>query len=145
MSEYRCHADIEVRFRDLDAMGHVNNAVYLTYLEVARQAYWRTLGTPVRYDRVPFVVARASLDFRAPVGVGETVRVFLRTAWAGNRSFGMEYTLRERDADRLVAEASTVLVTYDWTAQRAMPIPDWLRSALEGLEGRALPGKPADA
>jgi len=144
MLEYRFHADIEVRFRDLDAMGHVNNAVYLTYLEVARQAYWKQIAADVRYDRVPFVVAHAAIDFRAPVEVGETVRVFLRTAWAGSRSFGMEYALHERGTNRLVAEASTVLVTYDWTAQRAVPIPDWLRAGLERVEGRELPGKPAE-
>jgi acyl-CoA thioesterase FadM len=78
------------------------------------------------------------------VAAGETVRVFLRTAWAGSRSFGMDYALRERDTGRLVAEASTVLVTYDWTARRAITIPDWLRAGLERVEGRGLPGKPAE-
>jgi acyl-CoA thioester hydrolase len=145
MLDYRFHHDLEVRFRDLDAMGHVNNAVYLTYLEVARQAYWKEVAAQVRYDRVPFVVARASIDFRSSLAVGETVRVFLRTVWAGSRSFAMDYTLREAASGRLVAEASTVLVTYDWAEQRAIPIPDWLRSGLERVEGHPLPGKPADA
>ncbi len=145
MRDFRFHADIEVRFRDLDAMAHVNNAVYLTYLEVARQAYWKALTSEVRYDRVPFVVAHASLDFRSPLSVGETVRVFLRTSWAGKHSFGIDHVLRERDAGRLVAEASVVLVTYDWEARHVIPIPDWLRAGLERLEGRAVPARPPRA
>jgi acyl-CoA thioester hydrolase len=142
MPEFRVHADIEVRFRDLDAMGHVNNAVYLTYLEVARQAYWQQLEVEVRYDRVPFVVAHAAVDFRSALVMGETVRVFLRTTWVGKRSFGMEYALCERESGRLAAEANTVLVTYDWEARRAMPVPGWLQGGLARIEGRALPSRP---
>ena len=78
--------DIDVRFRDTDPMGHVNNAVYLTYLEVARQAYWKQVAGHVSYDSVPFVVARAAIDFRSPLRVGETVRVALRTDWVGQSS-----------------------------------------------------------
>ncbi len=143
MATFDHYTDIEVRFRDTDAMGHVNNAVYLTYLEVARQAHWKTFAAHVNYDRVPFVVARATLDFRSPAAVGETIRVGLRVDWVGRSSFGLSYELRERDSGRLVAEAATVLVTYDYDAKRAMPVPDWLRSGLTRSAGRTLPDRPA--
>jgi acyl-CoA thioester hydrolase len=136
--------DIGVRFRDTDAMGHVNNAVYLTYIEVARQEHWQRLAPQVEYSHVPFVVAHARIDFRSPAQVGETIRVRLRTDWIGRSSYHLSYELRERDSDRLLAEAATVIVTYDYAAHRAMPVPRWLREGLERVAGGPLPDRPGD-
>ena len=144
VADFDHYADIEVRFRDTDAMGHVNNAVYLTYLEVARQSHWKLFAPNVNYDRVPFVVARVVLDFRSPANVGETIRIGLRADWVSRSSFGLSYEMRDRDSERLVAEATTVLVTYDYEALRAMPVPDWLRAGLERVAGRALPERPRE-
>lgn len=141
MSEFKVWEDIEVRFRDTDAMGHVNNAVYLTYLEVARQTYWKRFSRESDYARVPFVVASARIDFRAPLHVDEVARVALRAAWASRSSFGMQYVVRERDSERLVAEAETVQVTFDYEARRSIPVPDWLRAEFERIEGGPLPAR----
>jgi acyl-CoA thioester hydrolase len=141
-SRYRVWVDVEPRFRDMDAMGHVNNAVYVTYLEVARQEYWARFRTAADYSKVPFVVARVQIDFRSSVQVGEVVRVYLRPRYVSTSSFAMEYALHDLGTGRLVAIAETVLVTYDWDHQRSMPVPDWLRSGLESVEGAPLPGKP---
>lgn len=141
---FRVHADVYVRFRDTDAMGHVNNAVYVTYLEVARQEYWtRFSASGADYRHVPFVVAHVSLHFRSPAVVGETVRVSLRTHWVSRSSFGMVYELRERDSGRLLAEAETTQVTYDYANERSMPVPEALRQNLEQVEGHRLPGRPS--
>ena len=139
MGDFKVWQDIEVRFRDTDAMGHVNNAVYLTYLEVARQAYWKRFSEVHDYARVPFVVARIEVDFRSPLLVTEVARLGLRTTWVSRSSFGMRYVVRARDSERLVAEAESVQVTFDYEAQRSMPVPAWLRSELERIEGAALP------
>jgi acyl-CoA thioester hydrolase len=138
---FRAHVDIEPRFRDTDAMGHVNNAVYVTYLEVARQDYWRRLTGSNDYGRVPFVVARIEIDLQSPLLVGEIVRVFLRTSWVSRSSFEMEYVLHERDQGRCIATARTVLVTYDYAQNVSMPVPDSIRQALESMEGGPLPGR----
>ena len=134
--------DVPVRFRDTDAMGHVNNAVYLTYLEVGRQAYWQRFSRQGSYNEVPFVLAHVCIDFRAEARVGQVVRVFLRTSWVSKSSFGMEYELRERDSGVLLATAETVQVTYDYQAKRSMAVPDWLRQEFERVEGRNLPSRP---
>src|SRR5262245_20378926 len=93
LSEFAVSTDIDVRFRDTDAMGHVNNAVYLTYLEVGRQLYWKRADPVASYDRVPFVVAHVSIDFRSALRIGEVARVRLRTSWVGRSSFRMDYEL----------------------------------------------------
>jgi len=142
VSAFRVWADVDVRFRDTDAMGHVNNAVYVTYLEVARQVYWRRVEPERAYDRVPFILAHASLDFRAPATVEDALRVLVRTAWIGRSSFGTRYEIRDRAARRLFVTAESVQVTYDYGAQRSIPIPDAIRRAFEAIEGGPLPDKP---
>jgi len=142
---FRVWADIEVRFRDTDAMGHVNNAVFLTYLEVARQTYWQRVDPGRSYDRVPFILAHAGIDFRRPVTLNDAPRVYVTVLWVGKSSFAMRYVVRARDRDVLFADAETVMVTFDYEADRSIPVPESLRRAFEAIEGRALPSKPTTA
>jgi len=134
---------ITPRFRDTDAMGHINNAVYVTYLEVARQEYWRRLEGAPDYGRVPFILAHVSIDFRSEALVHEVLEMGIRCEWVGTRSFAFAYQLRERDSGRLVVEAVSVQVCYDYAAKRTLPCPPELRAGLEALEGRDLTRKAA--
>lgn len=133
---------IEVRFRDTDAMGHVNNAVFLTYTEIARQAYWRRMSGIADYQRVPFILAHARLDFRSPALVDEEIEIGIRVEWIGTRSFAFGYRVRDRRQHRLIAEAFTVQAVYDYEAQRTYPFPESLRKQIEAFEGRSIPPKP---
>ena len=116
-----------VRFRDLDGMGHVNNAVYLTYLEQARLAWFGT-GDGFALDDV--ILARTEVDFRSPLQVGEEVEIGVRPARIGTKSFELEYELRA--GGRLVAEAKSVLVGYDYDRGESIPVPErWQRRLTE--------------
>jgi acyl-CoA thioester hydrolase len=126
------------RFRDTDAMGHVNNAVYITYLEVARQAYWERVEPAVDYSNVPFILAHVSCDFRSEALLGEDLEIGVRCDWIGTKSFGFSYQIREVRSRRLVVEASSVQVCYDYTAKRSIPMPEALRRRIEEFEGRPL-------
>ena len=101
-----------VRFRDCDAMGHVNNAVYSTYLEQARIGI---LG-----DLEPFILARVEIDFRAELRSGEDVEVRSRCAHVGTKSFSLEHQIWA--GERLVADAKSVLVGYDYEAGSSVPL-----------------------
>jgi acyl-CoA thioester hydrolase len=129
---------LQPRFRDTDAMGHINNAVYITYLEVARQEYWRALDASGDYRRVPFILAHVNCDFRSEALVMETLTLSIRCAWIGGKSFAFEYEIREETTRRLVVEARTVQVCYDYEKKQSIAMPDALRAALEGFEGRQL-------
>ncbi len=134
MSEYPVEVPIEVRFRDTDAMGHVNNAVYLTYFEVGRMAYWDRMSVGESYDAVPFVLARAEVDFKAPAHVGDILILGIRVSRISNRSFDFEYHL-VRDADELlIATGSTVQVTYDYDDGKTIQVPDNLKQRIAALE-----------
>jgi len=126
------------RFRDTDAMGHINNAVYVTYLEVARQVYWRRLTQAHDYRRVPFILAHVTVDFRAEALVSEVLLLGIRCEWTGTKSFGFTYEIRERDAGRLCVDATSIQVCYDYATKASIVMPEDLRRALEAFEGRPL-------
>src|SRR5690242_9435971 len=119
--------ELQPRFRDTDAMGHINNAVYVTYLEVARQEYWRAFSREVDYRRVPFILANVRIDFRSEALVNETLVLAIRCGWIGTKSFTFEYEIREKSDARLVVEASSVQVCYDYETKRSLEVPLELR------------------
>jgi len=139
--EFTVVHEIVPRFRDTDAMGHINNAVYVTYLEVARQIYWARLDAHSDYRRVPFILAHVTIDFRSEALVSEVLETGIRLDWIGNRSFSFAYRIWEKTSGRTVAEASTVQVCYDYGAKQTMPMPEELRRAFESFEGRTVPRK----
>jgi acyl-CoA thioester hydrolase len=114
-----------VRFRDLDGMGHVNNAVFLTYLEQGRLAWF---GSDPEFALSDVILARTEIDFRSPLQVGEQVEIGVRPVRVGSKSFELEYELRA--GGRLVAEAKSVLVGYDYAAGRSVPLTEDQRRRL---------------
>lgn len=130
--------ELHPRFRDTDAMGHINNAVYVTYLEVARQEYWRTLSGGTDYRRVPFILAHVTIDFRSEALMREELLLCVRCEWVGGKSFAFRYEIREKESGRVVVEAMSVQVCYDYERKESIPVPAELRAALETFEGRGL-------
>ena len=135
--------ELQPRFRDTDAMGHINNAVYVTSIEVARQEYWRRLSGAQDYGQVPFILAHVTIDFRAEALVHEALLLGIRCEWIGEKSFAFAYEIREKQSGRRVVDATSIQVCYDYAAKRSMPVPDDVRRALEAFEGRPL-SRPAE-
>jgi acyl-CoA thioester hydrolase len=127
---------IEVRFRDCDPLGHVNNAAYLTYLEQARIALWgRQLGFSSRRfaegERGEgFILARAEVDFRAQAHDGDVLEVRLALSGVGRSSAVYDYEIVDAGDGRVVVTARTVQVWFDYAAGRSRPISDDLRAVL---------------
>ncbi len=132
-----CHT-LQVRFRDCDLLGHVNNAVYFTYLEEARFTYWREVVGSGQGAGISFIVARNECDYKSPAVPGESLDVWVRTASIGRSSFALEYEIVEASDGRLVARARTVQVMFDYEANRSLPVPEELAQTLERYEGRGL-------
>ncbi|NNE08685.1 MAG: acyl-CoA thioesterase [Gemmatimonadetes bacterium] len=134
--------DVPVRFRDLDPMGHVNNAVYNTYLEESRMAFWKLVEPGRSLETVPFILARAELNYRSPARESEVIRVGVRVAWMGTSSFCFEHRLTEKQGGRLIAEAKSVLVYFDYETGRSAPIPERIRGLMTDLSGGTIEPKP---
>ena len=121
-SDYAYRHRLSVRFRDCDAMGHVNNAVYSTFLEEARI---EVLG-----GLVDFILARVEIDFRSELRAGEEIEVRTRCSRIGTKSFELEHEIRA--GGRLAAEAKSVLVGYDYERGQSVPLSDEVRARLSG-------------
>ncbi|MBA3877293.1 MAG: acyl-CoA thioesterase [Anaerolinea sp.] len=138
---------VEVRFADTDAMGHVNNSNYLTYAEIARVAYYeRVTGAPlpvrIHGSEEGMILAEIRITYRSPAFYGETLFVETRVDRIGRTSFRMVHRLTAPESRhgpaRLIAVADSVLVAYDYQAERPITVPDALANALEAFEGRRL-------
>jgi acyl-CoA thioester hydrolase len=134
MSRFRYSTPITVRFRDCDPMGHVNNAVYLTYLEVARFAYWNDVAGGRWFGDVGFIVARAEIDYKASAVTGDTVQVHLGITSFGRTSFVFEYELVDQTG-KLIATAKTVQVMYDYAQKKPVPVLDDFKTQIAEYEG----------
>jgi len=121
-----------VRFRDCDAMGHVNHAVYFTYFEQCRLTCWRELtGAPNPHTRV--IIARAECDYRAPAVFGDELEIGLAIGEIGRSSFTLAYEIHQVSSGRAVAQGKTVMVSYDYQAGKVIPIPEETNRLLRTL------------
>jgi len=147
----------EAVFGDLDAMGHVNNVVYLKWIETARIAYWiRVTGQKIHVGPpapggashepgpgimsgalIDMILARTEIDYRSPVSYGEHLDVFVRTAQIKRSSLVLEYAVRAKADERVVAEARTVVVCYDYDLMRSKRASVELTSSILALDPEA--------
>ncbi|MBI5565810.1 MAG: acyl-CoA thioesterase [Chloroflexi bacterium] len=136
MSEtFRFATSITIRFRDLDAFGHVNNAVYFTYMEMARVEYFKHLG--LLADDFPspfFIIAEANCQFKAPILMSMMLRIRVGVSRLGNSSFDMVYEFVDEAAGQVLALGRTVQVMFDYAVRRTVALPDRWRQTLTDFE-----------
>jgi acyl-CoA thioester hydrolase len=142
---FRHYVEIVVRFADTDAMGHVNNAKYLTYCEIARIRYWTDLtGEPIALGTEgaeSLILAEARITYRAPAFHGEVVTVETRATRIGRSSFTLEHRLLaciKGEEPRLVALSESILVRYDYASAQPVALSEAHVAAIETFEGRTL-------
>lgn len=127
--------DLQVRFRDIDAMGHVNNAVYATYLEQARTTYFAEV-LDASLDEVPTVLAQLELSYERPITLSQEVTVVVRVPDLGTSSLPMTYEVLA-DGER-AAIGETVQVFIDTDTGESIRMPDSIRSRITEYEGLEL-------
>jgi acyl-CoA thioester hydrolase len=122
---------IPIRFADIDALGHVNNAVFLTYMEVARTAFWAEQIGEVRVQEIDFVVARVEIDFRRPVLFNDSLACDLWLEKIGRSSFTVAY--RFVVGEDAVAVARSVQVFVDLATGSSKAVPDSFRERVRAF------------
>ena len=134
---------IQIRWRDLDALGHVNNAVYLTYFELARLAYIRAvLGADAPIDRrtllpvdFQFILAEVTCHYRSPATLGDQLVTTIWVAQVGRKSFVFEYRITDEVTKRLVAAGCSTQVWFDYAANESRPVPVGIVARMESMQG----------
>jgi acyl-CoA thioester hydrolase len=122
--------ELRVPFGDIDWMGHVNNAKYLTYFENARsELLFKTFGGKDGKDWLNLIVARAEIDFKAPARWNDLLLIKIRPESIGKSSWTYEYEIASKEG-KIIALGKTVQVAYDYKAKKSIPIPDEMRSSL---------------
>jgi acyl-CoA thioester hydrolase len=137
MPDFHFSYPIEVRFGDLDPLGHVNNANFLTYFEQTRINYLVHLGLFNKgqsFLEVGIILADAHITYLAPVLFGMDVRIHVGVTRLGNKSMTMEYLMIDNANRSQLATASIVLVTYDYHKGETIPIPDLWREKIRAFE-----------
>ncbi len=124
---------LQVRFGDLDALGHVNHAKYLTYVEQARTMWARDVLRVDVPEALRFVIATLHCDFLAPLGFADFVDVGWRLTRVGRSSATCKFELTAEG--RTVGRGDTVIVWADPKAGRAVPLPDDLRRRAAEFDG----------
>ena len=136
---YPYEISLEVAFRDIDAMGHVNNAVFFAYFETARIKYLGEilersglLGTELL--ALPLILVEANCTYKSPALLTEMLHIGTGISRFGNKSFDMLYRVVGEDG-RLVAYGKTVQVMYDYVTRSAFPIPPQVIQYVEEYQG----------
>jgi acyl-CoA thioester hydrolase len=136
--------ELPVQWGDMDALGHVNNVVYLRWFESARIAYFDRSGLWDRFERgVGPILARSTIDYKIPLDYPDTVRVSCSISRFGTSSLTLQQRLRSQRRGAVAAEGEAVLVLVNYKTGEKVPIWDELRSQILALEASG-PG-PGDA
>lgn len=138
MPGYRFFHPMEVRYGDLDAQGHLNNAKFLTYFEQARVHYLTELGLFSKgrsFDEIGVIIADIHIRYKAPVLWGTPIKVGVRTAELGSKSLTLQQCLVDAESDRLYAVGTVILVAYDYSRHVSRAVPEHWREAISRFEG----------
>jgi acyl-CoA thioester hydrolase len=123
---------IQLRFRDTDGMGHVNNAVFLTYLESARIDFFEKYFYVEKAKDISFILAHVDIDFKIPITLKDNPEVLIRVKSIGTTSWGFEYEIVDsQNTTKVFATAKSVQVVYNYDTNKKESIPDDFREILK--------------
>lgn len=133
MQDFRFKVPIAVRFGDIDAMGHVNNALFATYFEVGRAEYFRQVLGVRSFREIDFIMARIEIDFLRPVFLYQEVNLGLGVSRIGSTSFDFEYLLLA--SGEKAAAGRSIQVFFDYEKGEKKPVPERFKEAVAAFEG----------
>lgn len=140
---FRQATPVQIRFNDVDVLGHVNNTVYFSFYDTGKARYFEAmLGEPIAWDSVETVIANIDCAFIAPVFFGNSVEVLTACTSISEKSFKLLQVLRDRQTGQVHSMAETVMVAFDPATGLPCKVPTRWREGLERFEGRPL-GKEA--
>ena len=136
--EFKFSFPIQVRWSDLDALGHVNNAVFATYFEIARGVYMLTTAKTWDWHKHMFLIGNINIDFKKEILLtSKDVKVYVRTSKIGTKSFVLEYAIVSTKNDENVVHAmgTTTQIMFDMAQKSTVEVYDWLRNDLSDFDG----------
>ena len=133
---FRHRADVQLRFNDVDVLGHVNNTVYLSFYDLGKALYFTAVrGRKMDWTNVDRVIANINCSYLAPIVFGEEIEVLTRCVAVGHKSFELQQMLREKRTGEVKSVCETVMVNYDQATHRSVDISPEARKEYSDFEG----------
>ena len=136
--KYTFKMKLEIRWSDMDQLGHVNNAKYLTYFEQARIEYLHEV-CQWNWTETGAILANAYVDYHRPVVYPAATYVYVRVSKMGNKSFELSYMIVSEigEKEKIMTTGYTTLVLFDYDTKTSVSIPDRIRRQIETYEKQA--------
>ncbi|MBT2679489.1 acyl-CoA thioesterase [Bacillus sp. ISL-35] len=127
---------VQARFGETDALGHINNTSYFVYLEEARIRFFESLGYTMELDEWKFILASTKCDFVSQGYFDQLLTVKTYVSRIGSKSFQLEHDIVCSQTNELIAKGNAIIVYYDFKNQKSEVLPELLK---EGLKSYFLP------
>ncbi|WP_395804479.1 acyl-CoA thioesterase [Daejeonella sp.] len=131
IEDFKYRVKIPIRFADIDVFGHVNNAIYLTYFEMARSSYWDDV-IEWKWDELGIIIRRSLVDYLKPIHLNDEIYAYVKTSRIGNSSFDLDYILVKiiDGKEEICTSGQTMCVTFDYKSKLSVPIPEKQRNKM---------------
>ena len=137
MSHFRHHQPVQIRFNDIDMLGHVNNTLYFVYMDLAKTRYFQAvLGEKFAWHTIGLVIVNINCDFCQPSFIDDNLEVVTAVTSIGEKSLTLEQQVVSKDDGSVRCHCRTVMVGFDPATNTSMPITNMWREALSDYEGR---------
>ena len=134
---FRHSIPIQIRFNDIDAIGHINNNIYFSYFDLGKTYYFEDLRASfVSWTEGIIVVARIETDFLSPIYYKESIVVDTKISKIGTKSATLLQQIRSIRTQEIKCRCKSIIVAYDAKLQSSMDIPDIWRDAISAYEGK---------
>jgi acyl-CoA thioester hydrolase len=133
-NHFKHKTQIQIRFKDIDALGHVNNANHLSYIELARVNYFNSaVGKNINWSEEGIILARIEMDYLFPVLPEDEIWVYTRCSKMGNKSFDLEYLIikKQNNTETQLAKGKSIMVCYNYKTKNTISLPtEWKEKML---------------
>ena len=133
--EYKHSVPVQLRFNDVDGLGHVNNSVYFSFYDLGKTEYFKTINGGVIPDEIDIVVAHAEVDFIMPVFLTDEIAVQTTVRDIGNKSFELMQRIIDTKNNVVKCRCKTIMVGFDFKNNCSIPISQKWRDAISAFEG----------
>ena len=133
LSSYPIHVELQTRWRDLDAFGHVNNAVFATYIETARGTLFKRWNLPFNGTGQSLIVASITIDYHQQLKHPSDIIIGQKISRIGTSSFDIESSIFNRkNTSESIASAKVTVVCFDFDQQQSVPVFEQIINDFKG-------------
>lgn len=137
IEQFHHRLPLQIRFSDVDVLGHVNNTVYLAFYDTGKAGYMTSvLGRKISWKEVDTVIANINCSFIAPIFFGEQIEVLTRCEGIGDKSFRLEQVIREITTGQIKSTCKTVMVCFEPKTQTSCHVSEEWRQKLTSFESK---------